>query len=60
MPRLIVRAVNAHDALVAAVNDELEALRVWLSNKNNVSDDVRKGMLISRSKPVRGFETGRT
>jgi hypothetical protein len=25
-------------------------LRVWLSNKNNAIEDVREGMLISRSK----------
>jgi predicted DNA-binding protein (UPF0251 family) len=37
-------------ALVAAITDELEALRIWLSNKNNVNNDVREGMLISRTK----------
>lgn len=46
----IQRRVNGWEALRAAIEDELEALRVWLSNKNNASDDVREGMLISRSK----------
>ena len=48
--QLIVTAVNNFDALVAVLEDELEALRVWLSNKRNAKLDVIEGMLISRQK----------
>ena len=57
MANRIAQAVNSIDSLRerearlrSAIEDELEALRVWLSNKNNATDDVREGMLISRSK----------
>lgn len=43
-------AARVQAMLVEALRDEWEALRVWLSNKNNVSDEVREGMLISRTK----------
>jgi hypothetical protein len=44
-----VRADN-FDALVAALEDEFEALYVWLSNQNNAKPEVIEGMLISRQK----------
>ena len=47
---LVIRAVNNFDALVAALEDELEALRVWLSNQTNAKPEVIEGMLISRQK----------
>jgi hypothetical protein len=46
---LIVTAVNHHDALVAALRDELEAIRVWQSARG-VPVDVRDGLQISAAK----------
>jgi hypothetical protein len=46
---LIITAVNHHDALVAALRDELEAIRVWQSARG-VPVDVRDGLQISAAK----------
>jgi hypothetical protein len=48
--KLIALAVNTHATLIAALEDEFEALRVWLSNQNNAKPEVIEGMLISRQK----------
>jgi hypothetical protein len=47
--QFIVTAVNHHDALVAALRDELEAIRVWQSARG-VPVDVRDGLQISAAK----------
>jgi hypothetical protein len=47
--RLIARAVNAHAQLVAALEDELEAIRVWQSARG-IPAEVRNGLQISTEK----------
>lgn len=44
-----VRAVNHHEALVGALQDELEAIRVWQSTRG-IPADVRDGLQISTAK----------
>jgi hypothetical protein len=49
--QLIVRAVNAHDALLAALKDERDALNIWVTAmKHGIPSDVLEGMYISLSK----------
>lgn len=47
--QLIVTAVNHHEVLVAALRDELEAIRVWQSAPG-IPAEVRDGLQISTAK----------
>lgn len=50
---LVIAAVNHHEALVGALRDELEAIRVWQSQPGyewRVGSDMREGLGISATK----------